>query len=164
MTVEAAFIMPFVIMMSILLIFMMIYLYDCCVLSDAVLHGALEYSFCIGESNGLIKRKTNDKIKTHIDEMSVMSQDVDITVFVNSLKVKTEAEASIDIPILSENFEDFAEIGVSWDLPRISGGQVLRDTRRIIGIKDAANKVKEDYFYGDVLQEGSQPQLPDNAN
>lgn len=160
LTVEAAFIMPFVMAVVIVLFLIMIYIYDYCILSDSVMLGITEYSFETGLSSAEIKQIIEDKATEHAGELLVIADNTSVDVSIDLLKVEVEMQTDVLLPTMGILAEDYTHIKVSQSIPRISGGEVLHTARGIIGIKKFTEKIKEDYFYGNDIQEGSKSELP----
>ena len=144
LSIECALVMPTILLVIIFLLWLMIYLYNGCVIQKALVHGVLEadYRECSNnlELRNEVEKRIYEELKGYL--VGVEAPTVKVTVTRNYVKASVETKLNIgsDLKIL----DNMSDMEVKIRKRRMQGADLINDVRRIKTLYDIGKDLFDD--------------------
>lgn len=144
-SVEISLLMPLLFLLTLWMMFFLLYLYDMCIIKSAVTRGTQQSFYYINESNRLIEQNCAQTILKDLEDHLICVRDVEVLVEVSAGKVEGEVTGRLNVPDLflweSVGGEAFWKLHADWNVGKVNPAQIIL----------SANQLKE--FYDSISQE-----------
>ena len=164
MTVETALIMPVILYIIMLLLYFLLFMYNCSVMTDAALIAVRQTVYYENGTNAVIEKNIKEKclesLSGRLVGMENLSMTVSVGKFQSSVKL-TGNPVMANIGVFGKEVP-FHTIEVEEKAERLRPGQFIRNVRKGLKLKEW---ISERSMGKDELpvQTGHEPQLPDSG-
>ncbi len=144
LSIECALVMPTIFLVIVFLLWLMIYLYNGCVIQKALVHGVQEADYRECDNNFELKNEVEKRIYEELKGylVGVESPTVKVTITKNYVKASVETKLNIgsDLDILN----NMSDIEVNIKKRRMHGADLINDVRRIKALYDIGKDLFDD--------------------